>query len=731
MRVVDFGADGGDAASGESTVLVAGAQVAAQRMRHPVGVDGEHCVGDRVGDEAFPRGGVAGEAPGGGRVDGGASDEVARHLGAGQRERGDDDLHVGADRTQRAGGRVACVVEGWGAGEEQVGEDVGSDLVDGSTVGVDDVAGAFGACVDDRAGLAGEPVVDAFGDHGGHRGDDVAHAVAAGDEAHGAVGGGILVALGEGARVHLQGEHLDLGTHPVGGVAPAALDRDGFERQTDVGRKVGAGVDDDVDVRAGDGSGAPRRERGGVVLDDRAGAGDAALHGTVGEVHEPAELGGDRPQSHVVRLHAGGRVGGLLLGELTRARKHLQLHDLRPGEQLLGHDRLVRDVGEGREALPRADRAVPGGHTPIVVRASDIGFGSCGERCRRCPFATLSEWTNGGRLRAPTSNQRGSTVTSVAALFTHAGVRYAGAVRWGEAVPLQAPGVYVVSTNEDPQEHEGLAACPLDHTAIEALLKARPEATVDGSPATVEGFASRLVAMWPGREPVVYIGLAGTSVHRRVDQFYRTPLGARGPHAGGWPVKMLSSDGLWVHFGPTDDPAAAESAMIAFFAAGVAPGTARTLVDPSAPLPFANLTYPAGRRKKHGLHGVKTARTVTERVSAGEDVSHAAAPGFVRRDTDSPENSGRMRLTQNITATDISNGHLRVPHVSKLIFPTGKALIEVELGGESYTASWDPRTSGDKERSGIIRVGRAILRNYVTPGAPRRIETTDTGYRIS
>lgn len=322
-------------------------------------------------------------------------------------------------------------------------------------------------------------------------------------------------------------------------------------------------------------------------------------------------------------------------------------------------------------------------------------------------------------------------MTSVADLFICAGVPYAGVVHWGEMVPLEAPGVYVVSTNVDPNERSGPPDCPLDSAAIEALLQARPESTVDLNPATNALIANRLRAMWPSGEPVAYIGLAGTSTQHRVDQFYRTLIGARAPHAGGWPVKMLDSNSLWVHYGPSDDSAAAECAMIQHFVANLPDNVARALVDPTAPLPFANLTFPAGRRKKHGLHGVKARRAVADVPMQEARPTHPPANGSDPASTQPPQTAGLVRSTQNVTATDLSNGQLRVPRVSKSIFPPSKAYIEVELTGDAYTASWDPKIDGDKERSGVIRFAKGILASYITAGGPRRIETIPTGYRIS
>lgn len=72
----------------------------------------------------------------------------------------------------------------------------------------------------------------------------------------------------------------------------------------------------------------------------------------------------------------------------------------------------------------------------------------------------------------------------------------------------------------------------------------------------------RFRAFWPGDEVVAYIGLAGTSLRKRVGRYYRTPLGARRPHAGGWWLKTLTVlDDLWVHYAATHDGGVAEVAM--------------------------------------------------------------------------------------------------------------------------------------------------------------------------
>ncbi|WP_404442536.1 hypothetical protein LG315_07760 [Microbacterium marinum] len=314
-------------------------------------------------------------------------------------------------------------------------------------------------------------------------------------------------------------------------------------------------------------------------------------------------------------------------------------------------------------------------------------------------------------------------------LFASVGADYAGAVQWGEYVPLDTPGVYIVSTSPDPTSSTGLTTPPLDPDAIATLLEVRPEGTIDSEQATHERLTRRFREMWPSGEPVVYVGLAGTSVQRRVEQFYRTPIGARAPHAGGWPVKMLTSTSLWVHFGTSRDVDEAESGMLRLFVDGLSDAARRDVIDTSAPLPFANLTVPRGPRKAHGLRGFKESRQRSEKSStriqqatASTEQASAVSPGVV---------SGVYRPSQNVTPADLRAGKLRVPRTSKSIFPSGRAQICVEMSGERFTATWDPGTSGDKERSGVIRVGRAILQQHISAGGPRRIEATDAGYKIT
>lgn len=196
--------------------------------------------------------------------------------------------------------------------------------------------------------------------------------------------------------------------------------------------------------------------------------------------------------------------------------------------------------------------------------------------------------------------------TAVSELFAAAGVVIGGSVPWGTRPDQNGPGVYVASLDRDPSSRRTIP-CSISRAAVEQLFSVRPTVTVDGKPASVDAVTNRLRAMWIENENILYVGKA-TDLASRVGQYYSTKIGARSPHAGGWPIRMLEClPGVWVHYGSAPNPESTERQMIGQFATGVSAPVRVHLVDPDRPYPFANLTGPLGR-KRHGIGGAKTER---------------------------------------------------------------------------------------------------------------------------
>ncbi len=66
------------------------------------------------------------------------------------------------------------------------------------------------------------------------------------------------------------------------------------------------------------------------------------------------------------------------------------------------------------------------------------------------------------------------------------------------------------------------------------LVRIRAKSRVDSQRPDIDELRGRIGAFWLGDRIVLYVGKAASSARRRVGQYYRTPLGARSPHAGGW-----------------------------------------------------------------------------------------------------------------------------------------------------------------------------------------------------
>lgn len=328
--------------------------------------------------------------------------------------------------------------------------------------------------------------------------------------------------------------------------------------------------------------------------------------------------------------------------------------------------------------------------------------------------------------------------STVAEIFAAAGASPAGVVRWGTPpappTPRTAPatGIYVVALTDQVDSHAGaLAGPPISEAAVDKLLAARPELTLDDVRPTREQVIQRLAAFWFPDEVVVYIGCAGPrknrplqgEVAKRVGEYHDTPLGAKRPHAGGWPLKTLAClRELYVHYAYCDRVNEAEDDCIGHFAKHVSEKSRTSLRDPVRMMPFANLEFPKGNPKNHGIrgarapkvrHGAKPPVTAAARAPA-----RAPPPRFHAASRPAPASVAAVtphHRSQNVTAKDIEDGRVRIPRATKTALPPAPQYIAVVLRGRKLTCHWNPRY-GKKERSGIIGVGKAAAADLLSPG---------------
>lgn len=312
---------------------------------------------------------------------------------------------------------------------------------------------------------------------------------------------------------------------------------------------------------------------------------------------------------------------------------------------------------------------------------------------------------------------------SVAEVFEAAELQPGGVCRWSDSVPSSRPGIYVVAQTRDPSAHYPSAdRAPINHASLAELLAARPELSIDGKPGNIRQLKSRLESFWLTDEPILYIGLAGTSLRTRVNQYYRTPLGASKPHAGGWWLKTLSKlDQLHVHYAVTVDSEKSEKSMLRHFAMNLPKIAARGLGDPAHPMPFANLRGWNNRNKAHGITGA-TGPPIIQLDSLKRPMSNSSCLARVDANDRPQVDQLFTPVEQRVTANDIAAGQIRCGVGVKPLFPSTSApAVEIVLKGRRLTANWDPRNGADRSRSGVLRISRATLEEIVTAGECLRV----------
>lgn len=201
-------------------------------------------------------------------------------------------------------------------------------------------------------------------------------------------------------------------------------------------------------------------------------------------------------------------------------------------------------------------------------------------------------------------------------------------------------------------------------------------------------------------------------------EYYVTPLGANGPHAGGWPLKTLSClPDLYVHYAYCDRVKRAEEGCIGHFAERVSEKTRARLRDSVRVMPYANLEFAKGNAKNHGIRGARAPKARGGVKSPAALATRAPSPATpARPPSAAPPAVTPKHRSQTVTAKDIEAGQVRIPiGATKAILQPARQDISVVLRGRELRCRWDPRY-GKRERSGIIRVGKAAAADQLSPG---------------
>jgi len=187
--------------------------------------------------------------------------------------------------------------------------------------------------------------------------------------------------------------------------------------------------------------------------------------------------------------------------------------------------------------------------------------------------------------------------TTIAFIAKNLEVSINGPVRWGKSILSVKPGVYIVC--------QKFSTCSpkFDINAINDWLLIAPSLSVGSIPhssVNVAIICNELLKFWIPDESILYVGRS-EQIRRRVYQYYGTPLGAKGPHHGGYWIKTLASlCTFYIYWIEDADYINLEKKVIKLFSSNVSkPYRNTSTFWTDEYLPFANLKMPGSKRKKH------------------------------------------------------------------------------------------------------------------------------------
>ncbi|GEM_PF-1998410 len=183
---------------------------------------------------------------------------------------------------------------------------------------------------------------------------------------------------------------------------------------------------------------------------------------------------------------------------------------------------------------------------------------------------------------------------SVDKLFTEFGLNYSKPYKWNEKFDAIFNGVYIISSSNNPKK-----ALPnniefdISVKVFENWKQQAPNLEIENKKVTeVSQVKQYLKKFWNEKENILYIGESTSATNpltKRVNQFYIHKVGQKGPHTGGYWIKLLSElENLYIYFAESKSPRESEFKMILKYAELSSGKTFFELENISNHFPFAN-----------------------------------------------------------------------------------------------------------------------------------------------
>ncbi|MFD0994254.1 hypothetical protein, partial [Tenacibaculum geojense] len=194
-------------------------------------------------------------------------------------------------------------------------------------------------------------------------------------------------------------------------------------------------------------------------------------------------------------------------------------------------------------------------------------------------------------------------------------------VKWNEEFKAKFNGVYVIAKTNDPMtqiaKNPSFGIC---ENAFSKWIKEATELKLNGEKDDrIENFKGHLSEFWNPNENILYIGQSSSKtnpIQKRVRQFYSHKLGQKGPHTGGYWLKLLDClENTFVFYAEAKNPRDTEFKMLMKYIEYSTGKSFYELENIGKNLPFANLTADFYKE-----HRIKNATNKNKRKTQGNNV---------------------------------------------------------------------------------------------------------------
>lgn len=194
---------------------------------------------------------------------------------------------------------------------------------------------------------------------------------------------------------------------------------------------------------------------------------------------------------------------------------------------------------------------------------------------------------------------------SIDKIFSDFKLNYSKPIKWNEKFDAMFNGVYVIALTNDPFDTSSINLnLEISPNAFLEWTNEATELKVDGNEnVNLEQITEHLNKFWNPNENILYIGQSTSKtnpIQKRVGQFYSHKLGQKGPHTGGYWLKLLEClENTYVYYVEVENPRDTEFKMLMKYIECSTGKSFYDLKNIGKHLPFANLT--ADFYKEHGI----------------------------------------------------------------------------------------------------------------------------------